>query len=76
MRIVVFFFRAIGRIVFDHSCWKGKKIHMGIADRDYMRGKKAERKTPEPRAFIKKAGNRPSLAKRLKFWFWNLTRKD
>jgi hypothetical protein len=48
---------------------------MGISDRDYMREPEAKQKPPKPRAFIKKADNKPSLAKRVKFWFWNLINK-
>ena len=61
--------------MFAYSDWKGKKIQMGISDRDYMREKEAKQTPPKPRAFVKKAGNRPSLLKRLKFWFWNATRR-
>jgi len=46
---------------------------MGISDRDYMREKDAKAPAPKPRAFVKKARNKPSVAKRLKFWLWNLT---
>ena len=41
-----------------------------------MREKGAPQKVPKARAFVKKADNRPSLGKRLKFWFWKLTHRE
>jgi hypothetical protein len=66
----------MGRIVFVDIKRKGKQIQMGIADRDYMRDKDAKTDPPRARAFVRKADNRPSLLKRLRFWFWNLRHKE
>lgn len=46
---------------------------MGISDRDYMRESARQKEVPEARARVRKAENRPSLLKRLRFWLWNLT---
>jgi hypothetical protein len=48
---------------------------MGIYDRDYMRKPSEEPRMKKPRARIEKADNKPTLIKRLKFWFWNLKNK-
>ncbi len=61
--------------MFVHKERKGKQIHMGISDRDYMRKPVPQQEPPKPRAHLKKADNKPSLLKRLRFWFWNLTHK-
>ena len=45
---------------------------MGISDRDYMRQPTREPKPGKPRPRLKKADNKPSLFKRIKFWLWNL----
>ena len=45
---------------------------MGISDRDYMRDPVEKKKPGKPRPNIGKAGNTPSLWKRIRFFFWNL----
>ncbi len=72
MRNVVFFFFPMGRIVFPFLKRKGKQIHMGISDRDYMREPREPEKPPRPRARVRKADNKPSLVSRIRFWLWNL----
>ncbi|MBN2684440.1 MAG: hypothetical protein JXR40_04110 [Pontiellaceae bacterium] len=47
---------------------------MGIADRDYMREPDERPTVPKPKARVPKAENKPSIIKRIQFWFWNLTR--
>jgi hypothetical protein len=37
-----------------------------------MREPAKETKPGKPRAQLKKAGNKPPLAKRIRFWLWNL----
>ncbi|MEE9367398.1 MAG: hypothetical protein V3V05_00890 [Pontiella sp.] len=51
---------------------KGQANQMGISDRDYMREPAKDIKAGKPRAHIKKAENKPSVAERIKFWLWNL----
>ena len=48
---------------------------MGISDRDYMRQPPRRPEPGKPRPHIKKAANKPSLASRVKFWWWNLTHR-
>ena len=45
---------------------------MGISDRDYMRNPVEPPEPGKPRIRIKKADNKPSFLKRIKFWIWNL----
>ena len=45
---------------------------MGISDRDYMREPSKPTKLSRPPLRVKKADNKPSLIKRIRFWFWNL----
>lgn len=45
---------------------------MGISDRDYMRRPAQNPEPKKPRARIKKAANKPSVLKRIKFWIWSL----
>jgi hypothetical protein len=40
-----------------------------------MRKPAEEEQLKKPRAQIEKSDNKPSLIKRLKFWFWNLKNK-
>jgi hypothetical protein len=49
---------------------------MGIADRDYMREPAEKPKPGKPRAHIRKADNTPSLLKRIRFWLWNLGKRN
>lgn len=46
---------------------------MGIYDRDYMREPNRKKEPAKPRPHIKKAGNKPSLWERLRFWLWSLS---
>jgi hypothetical protein len=48
---------------------------MGIYDRDYMRRPAENTEPTKPRANLQKAGNKPSVIDRLKFWIWNLKNK-
>ena len=49
---------------------------MGISDRDYMRDPAEKPKQGKPRPHIQKADNKPSLARRIQFWFWNLKSRN
>jgi len=49
---------------------------MGISDRDYMRDPAEKPKLGKPRPHIQKADNKPSLARRIQFWFWNLKSRN
>jgi len=50
----------------------GQDNPMGISDRDYMREPTEPPNPKKPRPHIQKADNKPPLAKRIRFWLWNL----
>ncbi len=41
-----------------------------------MREPVKQHEPPKPKVRIRKADNKPSIFKRLRFWLWNLTHKD